>query len=126
MRTLAVLIICQLMIMSCNGQDKLKSGNIDGKTFFIETLMPDGTSAGKEFIYFKNGTIEGSECSKYGYDKPTYSVDENGVVTAVMHSPEQGALYWSGTVQDKIFSGTAIWKKAGQDDIKMTFSGELQ
>jgi len=107
---------------SCTAQEN-NASNIDGRTFFITSYMPDGSKSEDEYIYFKEGTLEGSECSKYGYDQPKYTVSDDGKIEATMQSSEQGTLKWEGQIKNGVFTGTSYWKKEGQEDIRFTFKG---
>jgi len=110
---------CSSQTKEVNTQDK-----IDGRTFYIESFMPNGESIGKEYIIFESGTMGGSTCDKYEYDHPKYTVSKEGKITATMTSPTEGVLYWDGEIKDGKFIGTSLWKKEGQDDILISFEGK--
>lgn len=125
--TLSTIAMLWIFFSACHGQKTAdEHSTIDGRSFLIESFSPDGNSIGKEMIYFKNGTIEGSKCNEYGYDKPKYTVDKDGKIRARMQSQEEGILQWTGEIVNNQFQGEALWIKKGQDDIIISFIGPEQ
>jgi hypothetical protein len=131
-------ISCLLILhfTACNAQQTASQNKetvvastptLDGRTFLIESFNPDGSKSGEEYIYFKNSTIEGSECNKYGYDKPTYTCEksgENTIFKATMKSEKEGSLAWNGSIIGSTMTGTSLWSKAGQNAITITYKGK--
>jgi hypothetical protein len=100
---------------------------LDGRTFLIESFNPDGSKSGEEYIYFKSGTIEGSECNKYGYDKPAYTCEKSGenmAFKATMSSAKEGTLAWNGSITGSNMTGTSLWAKEGQNAMTITYKGK--
>jgi hypothetical protein len=126
-----------VFLTACNAQQApnsnketattIAAASLDGRTFFIESFGPDGAKSGEEFVYFKDGTIEGSECNKYGYNKPAYSCEKSGEKSnfkATMISDKEGKLTWDATISGSEMSGTSLWTKDGQSPMTITYKGK--
>jgi hypothetical protein len=122
-----------LFIAACTAQQPQNTANpqatlvaktniLEGRIFHIESFMPDGTKVGEEDVIFKNSTLEGSECNKFGYDKPSATVLGDRF-QATMTSTKEGTLAWDGRVIGNQIEGTALWTKVGQPTMAMTFKG---
>lgn len=100
----------------------------EGKVFTIENFI-NGKFDNREDLTFESGTLEGSVCIQYGFEKAKYRVNKDGMATSfysLMKSNEEGTLEWNGKYDGKVISGKCLWKKEGQDDILLTFRGELK
>lgn len=125
----ALMLFClALGVLSCNAQNSDKS-SLDGKTFTIDNYI-DGKLDNSEDVIFREGKMEGTVCTEYGFQGADYKItkqNKNGTsFECTMYSKVEGKMVWKGIAKGNKISGTCLWTKDGQDPILLTFEGNLK
>ena len=106
-----------------------KEHPFEGKVFTIENYI-DERLDNTEDLTFNQGTLEGSECVKWGFEKTQYKTtfSENGTpqFSCTMFSAQEGKMVWNGTLNNSELTGTCLWSKEGQKSTRFTFKGSLK
>lgn len=132
------------ILLSCNNQpvpqpeisksptispSALRCEDLSGMSFLI-ALVSGGKQEGTEILSFQDGSVQSSECLKYGFAASPYQCQVAGdgtlVMSSMMSSEKEGRMDWKGIVRDQKVEGTVRWTKPGQADIDYTFRGDRQ
>lgn len=122
-------LVCLFFILSMSCSQN-PSKTLDGKSFQISTWdVNHPEKQDPESLVFKNGLLDSEACHQYGFTAAPYqSIVTNGEwrFTCLMKSPAEGEMFFEGLIKDNNISGTILWKKSGQGDIKYEFKGGLK
>ena len=103
---------------------------LDGKTYTIETTQVGAAKTETDDLVFAAGTFRSTGCDEYGFAPAAYDTTggEDGAMafSVTTKSDKEGTMTWNGNVKGDEIEGTAVWQKAGQDDIAYSYKGSLK
>lgn len=102
---------------------------LDGKSFQLsvwDVTQPDQKQP--DVITFNNGTMDPEGCHQYGFTAAPYklnSTDKKLTFSSTCTSPAEGTIVFEGSISGESISGTMVWTKTGQADIRYEYTGNL-
>jgi hypothetical protein len=101
--------------------------SLDGKVYVCEVNKGDSTMT--EEISFVNGNLESALCYEWGFSASPYmawQMHEKTMWQSLYKSEKEGWMLFSGSVNGNQISGSQYWRKDGQADVVVNFSGTLK
>jgi hypothetical protein len=109
-------------------------GSLDGMTFEVTLVKPDGSAQGPDTLVFRDGTFDSKACHAYNFGKAPYTTRpeaasaKEGSRGATMFestakSATDGTNVWNGRVAGQQISGTLTWTDAKGKVTVLTFHG---
>jgi hypothetical protein len=112
-------------------------GSLDGMTFEVTLVKPDGTEQGPDTLIFRDGTFDSVACHAYNFGKSSYTAVPEAAAAqqgsraamtfeSTAKSDTDGMNVWKGKVMGRAISGTLTWTDAKGKVTVLTFSGHAK
>lgn len=125
MKNSILVLMGAALINFCCSQSAERS--LDGKSFQLsvwDVNQPDQKQP--DVITFQKGNMDPEGCHQYGFTAAPYTLrsqEKQLSFVSTCSSPTDGTIVFEGVVTGQNITGTMVWTKTGQADIRYEYTG---